>query len=109
MKLKDHLCLIKGDQFKRQIEFEENAINYTMNLLNDNEGYADISSGESYKCFSKKIDGVLLLKFEQELDINLINFLSLLYEVEYFPKWFPFVETNKLVKTINLDIPTRQG
>ncbi len=97
MKLKEHLSNIKGEQFKRQIEFEENAINYTMNLLNDNEGYTDISSGESCKCFSKKVEGVLLLKFEQELELNLINFLSLLYEIEYFPKWFPFVKTNKLV------------
>ncbi len=100
---------MKGDQFKRLIEFEENAINYTMKLLNDYEGYTDISSEESCKCLSKKIEGVLLLKFEQELDINLINFLSLLYEIEFFPKWFPFVKTNKLVLINNLDIPTWQG
>lgn len=92
---------LKGYLFKKQIEFEENAINYTISLLNDNEGYTDISSGESYKCFLKKLDGVLLLKFEQELEINLINFLSLLYEIEYFPKWFPFVKTNKLVILYN--------
>lgn len=108
-KVKEHLILTQGKEFAKRIEFEENCLKISLDLLGDSEGFSDNSTSE-YKCYSKKVDGIILLKIEQEMEINLVNFLSLIYEVEYFSKWFPFVNYNKLVrKFIYKACPTWKG
>ena len=88
---------MKGENFDNSIAYEEKITNNALELFNDNEGFIDKSTS-SYKCFIKRVDGLITLKFEKEFNVSLLNFLSLIYEIEYFPKWFPFVKLSKLVK-----------
>ena len=101
--LKDAIINQKGDFFKKLSSFEENILNYFLEEVNDTKGYTKINNKEfemSYKLGTGN-DKTITLKFEKELDINVIDLISLIYEVGVYPKWFPFCEKAETVTQIS--------
>lgn len=41
------------------------------------------------------------LKFEMEIDIPIMNLLALIYEVDLYPNWFPFLKKGVQLKLVH--------
>jgi hypothetical protein len=103
----------KGENFEKIVLFEQNIINYFLLEINEKKNYTRINNFE-FDMFYKKGKNELTLKFEKEVEIDIIDFISLIYEVDIYPKWFPFTshaetvlqvgKAKKLIYMIN-DIP----
>ncbi len=97
-KIKLQIFNEKGDFAKNLITFEEEVLNYFLFESNNKKDYIKINNSK-FELYYKIENKGLTLLFEKEVDINVIHFLSLIYEVEYYPKWFPFnSSTNCLVQ-----------
>ncbi len=86
-------------QFKEEklFKFEEMVLNYFLQEITKDENYKQMDNKNlnmKYKIEGKSVT----LKFEKELNISLINFVSLIYETGMYPKWFPFCSNSEILK-----------
>ena len=64
-------------------------INFFIKEVNLKEGYEKVNN--STLNFATRIIGnTITLRFEKEIEVNLIHLLSLIYEVNYYKKWYPY-------------------
>ena len=42
----------------------------------------------------------MLVRFDGELELNVFNLASMVYEVDLFPEWVPFCHESSTIKTI---------
>lgn len=77
--------------FKDLSEFENEIMTYFLNNVYNKNDFTKINNKE-FELFYKieKHNNSLTILFEKEMNINVIHLLSLIYEVEFYPKWFPF-------------------
>jgi hypothetical protein len=94
--LKNKIFEWKGDSFKNLVNFEESTINFFEQEINDYEGFTKINN-KQFNLFSKVIAGTVTIKFEKEIDVNLIDLVSIIYEVGKYPKWFPFCRLSEVL------------
>jgi hypothetical protein len=81
---------------EKVIMFEESVMNYLGQELAAGSGFTDCSNKNFTMSYKVTKDNSITLKFEKELDVNFINFLSLVYETACYPKWFPFMVHSEL-------------
>ena len=82
---------------EKVFKFEENVLTYFLQEINKDDNYKLMDNKNMILKY--KIDGKLItLKFEKELNISLINFVSLIYETSIYPKWFPFCCSSEILK-----------
>ena len=103
----------KGENFQKIVMFEQSVINYFFSEINEQKNYIKINNPD-FEIFYKKGKNDLTIKFEREVNIDIVDFVSLIYEAEIYPKWFPFTshsetviqvgKARKLIYMIN-DIP----
>lgn len=111
--LEAKLFFEKGENFKKLVSFEQQIINYFIKEITEKRNYTRINNSD-FEMYYKKGKNDLTLKFEKEVEIDIVDFLSLIYEVQIYPKWFPFTshtetllqvgKAKKLIYMIN-DIP----
>jgi hypothetical protein len=94
--IKNALSFEKGEFFINLSNYEENIFNYFNSEFKNKTNYTVIENKEFEMRYRNESNGVTLM-FEKEVEINIIHFLSLLYECEYYPKWLPF---NSIAKCI---------
>jgi hypothetical protein len=75
---------------EKMLEFFDREVNNITGFTKMNNKFFDLS----YKVTEKN---QLIMKFEKELDINFINFLSLIYETGMYTKWFPFCSHSEVL------------
>lgn len=92
-RLKNKIFTDKGENFKNNIVFEEKLLNYFLNEINTKEGYTKIKNNNFDMAFKQGKNDITIF-FEKVLDISIVNLLSLIYEVEFYNKWFPFCKTS---------------
>jgi len=74
---------------------EEKTLNEMLNHFSNNDGYKEIVESD-YKYYIKKNrPGSVTLKFEKLIEANMIDLISLIYEVNYYARWFPMVKSAK--------------
>ena len=87
--LKEKILNLKSESYKNLLKFEENVINFFIKEVNLKEGYEKVNN--STLNFATRIIGnTITLRFEKEIEVNLIHLLSLIYEVNYYKKWYPY-------------------
>ncbi len=81
----------KGDLMRQTVEFEKEVLDYFLSESNKKQEYTKINNKdfELYAKIEKDNKGLTIL-FEKEIEINIVHLLSLIYEVEFYTKWFPF-------------------
>ena len=81
----------KGDLMRKTVEFEKEIMDYFLRDSNNKQEFTKMSNKE-FELYSKieKDNKGLTILFEKEIEINIVHLLSLLYEVEFYTKWFPF-------------------
>lgn len=90
----DKILNSKSQSFKNLLKFEKNVIDFFNKEVNDKEGYTQVKGSELN--FASRITGkTVTFRFEKEIEINLINFLSIIYEVNYYKKWYPFCSVSE--------------
>jgi len=111
--LRKKLFTEKGENFEKIVTFEQSTFNYFLSELEEKKNYIKINNPD-FELYYKKGKSDITLQFEKEVEIDVVDFMSLIYEVEIYPKWFPFTyhaetilqvgKAKKLIYMIN-DIP----
>jgi hypothetical protein len=72
-------------------------------MFNDHEGWTTESIGKDLTTKYKKIPRTALisLRFEAILDIPLINVLTLLYEIDLYNEWIPFLTKSDMLSNVH--------
>jgi len=96
-KLKNKIFDHKGESFRNMVDFEETSLNFFLTELNDKHNYTKIKNNNFDLSF-RQLKNQTTLRFEKSLDIPIVDLLSLIYEVEFYPKWFPFNSYSKCIK-----------
>ena len=92
--LKQKILNSKSQSFENLLNFEEKVINFFLKEVNEKEGYEKVNG--SILNFATRITGnTITLRFEKEINVNLINLLSLIYEVNYYKKWYPYCHVSE--------------
>lgn len=65
-------------------------------------GFEDRSTKDTKILFKQDKDGLAIIKFSKVIKCKLINFLKLIYECDYYPKWFPFMKSAKSILTVGV-------
>jgi hypothetical protein len=113
--IKNKIFYDKGENFSKLVQYEENILNYFLKEINEKQNYKKIKNSEFELLYKKgEKEGDLTLYFEKELNIDVVDLISLIYEVSIYTKWFPFTtvsenvfqfsKAKKLIYMIN-DIP----
>ncbi len=95
-KIENMLTNEKGQFFSHLSKFEENIFNYFNSEFVNKDNYTKIENKEFDIRYKNESTGVTLM-FEKEVEIDIIHFLSLLYECEFYPKWLPFNSVAKCI------------
>jgi hypothetical protein len=77
-------------------DFEEKTFNDFINLLSEKSTYIKISS-KDYDLSYKFVDNLLYLRIAKEMDVNITDLISLIYETSFYPLWFPFVKYSEML------------
>lgn len=94
--VKEKILNSKSDSFRNLLRFEESVIAFFNKEVNDKEGYTKVK-GSSLN-FATRITGkTVTLRFEKEFEVNIINLVSIIYEVNYYNKWYPFCHVSETV------------
>jgi hypothetical protein len=72
-----------------QYNLEENLLYYFKELMKDKESYTKIGSKE-FDLSYKLVDKLLYITIAKELEVNIVDLITLIYENQYYPMWFPF-------------------
>lgn len=92
--IKERILSQKTDTFINLLRFEESTLDFFNQEVNDNAGYTRIK-GSKFN-FATRITGkTVTLRFEREFDVELINLVSIMYEVNYYCKWYPFCHVSE--------------
>ena len=89
--LKNEIYKIKNKQF---LEYEESTINFFLKELNDKETYTKIE-GSKINSSTRKYENNVILKFETDIDVNIIDLISIIYEIENYKKWCPYTNISE--------------
>lgn len=77
--------------FPRYLKLQEKLYYKFFDLINTSTGFKDYSTKDC-KIEVKKSDcGLVMVKFSRLLKVNVIDFIKLIYETDYYHKWFPFI------------------
>jgi hypothetical protein len=84
--------------FKDLTDFEKEIMTYFLGNVYNKQDFTKINNKE-FELFYKieKHNNSLTILFEKEMNINVVHLLSLIYEVEFYPKWFPFCSQSNCV------------
>ena len=94
--VKEKILNSKSDSFRNLLRFEESVIAFFSKEVNDKEGYTKVKG--SALNFATRITGkTVTLRFEKEFEVNIINLVSIIYEVNYYNKWYPFCHVSETV------------
>jgi hypothetical protein len=72
------------------------------NMVANETDFEDRSNKDAKVFFKQDKDGLAVIKFEKEIKCNLVNFLKLIYECDYYKIWFPFIKSSYAVATVGL-------
>ena len=89
--LKNEIYKIKNKQF---LEYEESTINFFLTELNDKETYTKVKGSKINSSF-RKYENNIILKFETDIEVNIIDLISIIYEIENYKKWCPYTEISE--------------
>ena len=95
--IKEKILEQKDENFKKLLNFEENMIDFFIKEINDTEGYKKIS-GSKLDISTKWINKVITLKFIKEVELDIISFISMIYEIDYYKHWNSFVTISETLK-----------
>ena len=95
--IKEKILDQKDENFKKLLIFEENMIDFFIKEINDTEGYKKIS-GSKLDISTKWINKVITLKFIKEVELDIISFISMIYEIDYYKHWNSFVTISETLK-----------
>lgn len=95
--IKEKILEQKDEDFKKLLIFEENMIDFFIKEINDTEGYKKIS-GSKLDISTKWINKVITLKFIKEVELDIISFISMIYEIDYYKHWNSFVTISETLK-----------
>ena len=95
--IKEKILEQKDENFKKLLIFEENMIDFFIKEINDTEGYKKIS-GSKLDISTKWINKVITLKFIKEVELDIISFISMIYEIDYYKHWNSFVTISETLK-----------
>ena len=95
--VKEKILEQKDENFKKLLIFEENMIDFFIKEINDTEGYKKIS-GSKLDISTKWINKVITLKFIKEVELDIISFISMIYEIDYYKHWNSFVTISETLK-----------
>lgn len=87
--IKKKIIQDKGEFFKHLTHFEESLLNYFNEEIADMSGFTKIPS-KQFDMSSKVVGKTVTIKFETELEANIVDIVSLIYETGKYPMWFPF-------------------
>ena len=94
--VKEKILSSKSDSFCNLLKFEESVIEFFNREVNDNTGYTKVKG--SPLNFATRITGkTVTLRFEKEFEVSLLNLVSIIYEVNYYNKWYPFCHISQTV------------
>lgn len=95
--VKEKILEQKDENFKKLLIFEENMIDFFIKEINDTEGYKKIS-GSKLDISTKWINKVITLKFIKEVELDIISFISMIYEIDYYKHWNSFVTISETLE-----------
>jgi hypothetical protein len=95
--IKEKILEQKDENFKKLLMFEEDMIDFFIKEINDTEGYKKIS-GSKLDISTKWINKVVTLKFIKEVELDIISFISMIYEIDYYKHWNSFVTISETLK-----------
>ena len=95
--IKEKILEQKDENFKKLLIFEENMIDFFIKEINDTEGYKKIS-GSKLDISTKWINKVITLKFIKEVELDIISFISMIYEIDNYKHWNSFVTISETLK-----------
>ncbi len=93
---KERIFKEKGLYFTNLVLFEESLLNFFLTEFTKKDNYNKIDNKNFDIRYKTEQSGITLM-FEKDLEINILHFLSLLYECDFFPKWLPFNSESKCV------------
>ena len=87
---------------KKFTAFQNKLYNLFIEYSKKNEGFVDKSNNFA-KIYVKLEDkGRQIIKFQKQIECDLLNFMKLIYETDYYIHWFPFVSISKTLSTIGV-------
>jgi hypothetical protein len=78
------------------LSFEEKVISFFHKEINDKDGYTKIKDSK-FNFSTRIMDKTLTMRFEKEIEVNLLHLVSIIYEVNYYCKWYPFCKVSTTV------------
>lgn len=95
---KNKMAFVNPNKKQIFIETQEKMFNEFKSILEENDNNFKIKTIKNIKILSKKdSQNRIVLKFEIKMNCNIINFLKLIYSIEYMDKWFPMMKSSKLL------------
>jgi hypothetical protein len=85
------------DKNEKQMMFESKLIDFLEAEMSTDIGFTNCNNKNFNMSYKISQDNLIMLKFEKELDVNFIDFVSLVYEHSVYPKWFPFCSHTEVV------------
>lgn len=92
--VKERILAQKGESFANLLRFEQSVIDFFNKEVNDKEGYTKVK-GSQFNFASRIIGKTVTMRFEKEIEVNLLNLVSIIYEVNYYSKWYPFCHVSE--------------
>ncbi len=93
---KSEILKTKDENF---LKFEESTINFFLEELNDNNTYTKVN-GSKVNASTRKYNDNVILKFETDIEVNIIDLVSIIYEIENYKKWCPFTKISENINQI---------
>lgn len=83
-------------------KFQDKIFQNFFHMITYETGFEDKSNKDAKVFFKQDKNGLAVIKFEKIINCNLVNFLKLIYECDYYKFWFPFVKSSHAVATVGL-------
>ena len=85
----------------KYLNYQEILFKEFKDLLESNEGFKE-QKVKGNTILVKKSDTGIITKFQRTIRTNILNFLKLIYSVDYFKYWFPFMSESKCQSYVGL-------
>ena len=94
--IKEKILSTRSTSFHNLLSFEEKVISFFHKEINDKDGYTKIKDSK-FNFSTRIMDKTLTMRFEKEIEVNLLHLVSIIYEVNYYCKWYPFCKVSTTV------------
>jgi len=92
----------KHPQQLKYTKLQEKLLDYFEKNKNHTSGFEDKSNKDTKIYFKQNKEGLSTILFEKTIKCELMNFLKLIYNTDFYKLWFPFVKTSATVVNVNV-------